>query len=390
MSGKRTMLWINILKKVTTSYFDTFFILYFFEVANYEIIPLVKYYITTYLCVSCGFLLVRNFIKRNQKVAFLRIGISFQALYIALIMLLKEKIVNFVIPVAIIRGLADGIYYFPKNLMDTEKISNEDRQKFNGTISIISTISSILIPVILGFLLTFYSYVSVSKIFFMLFIILYLITLGIKDDNNYTNKKIEWRRFFKLLKSNKNVRNSLLGPLLSGFTYSSGVMGVVITLSKIYNFKTSLNLGFVDSLCAILTLLSCIVFTTINKNKFNKIITLSSLIAFVSLILSAFIPNKITLIIYLIVRSSFIEILAQITVNVRVNLSNCKELQNDLKTEYYLVTEFCYSLARCFGYLLLLVVCLFSKECLNLVLILPAIAILFEGIIIGNLCKTTN
>lgn len=387
MSEKRAIFWINILKNITGSYFDTFFVLYFFEVANYDVIPLAKYYITAYLFLSIGFVLIKRFIKRNQKTAFFRIGISFQALYIALIMILKEKIVNYVFIVGIIRGLADGIYYFPKNLMDTEKIDNNDRQKFNGIISIISTITSILIPIILGVLLTFYSYVSISKIFFILFVVLYIISFWIKDEGNYSDKKIEWKRFFKLIKTNKDVRNVLYGPLLSGFTYASGVMGVVVTLSKIYNFKTNLNLGIIDSLCAVLTLLSCIVFTTIKENKFNKIMIWSGIISFVSMIIFAFVPSKIMLIIYLIVRSSFINILSQITGNVRVNLSNCYELKNDLKTEYYLITEFLYSFSRCLGYMLLLVVSLISSKYINLVLILPAVAILFEGIIIGRLCK---
>ena len=182
----------------------------------------------------------------NQKITFFRIGISFQALYIALIMILKENIINFVIPVAIVRGLADGFYYFPKNILDTEKVDNESRQKYNGLINIISTITSIVIPIILGVLLTFYSYISISKIFFILFIVLYVITFSLKGKEKYNDKNIEWRRFFKLVKTNRNIRYVLLGPLLCGFTYASGVMGMVITLFKIYNFKTSLNLGVVE------------------------------------------------------------------------------------------------------------------------------------------------
>lgn len=388
MSERNAMFWINILKNITGSYFDTFFVLYFFEVANYDVIPLAKYYITTYLFIAIGFFLIRKFIKRNQKITFFRIGISFQALYIALIMILKENIINFVIPVAIVRGLADGFYYFPKNILDTEKVDNESRQKYNGLINIISTITSIVIPIILGVLLTYYSYISISKIFFILFIVLYVITFSLKREEKYNDKNIEWRRFLKLIKTNRNIRYVLLGPLLCGFTYASGVMGMVITLFKIYNFKTSLNLGIIDSLCAIFTLISCIIFTTVKRNKFSKIMIISALISFGTLILSAFIPNKTMLIIYLIVRSSFINIISQITNNVVVNLSNCDELKKDLKPEYYLVTDFLYAISRCSGYVLLLIVCLiFGTEYINLVLILPAIAILFEGIIIGKLSK---
>ena len=68
--------------------------------------------------------------KKNNKVPYFRIGISLQALYISLIMLLKENIINYIILVGMLKGLADGFYYFPKNILNTEKITNDTRQLF--------------------------------------------------------------------------------------------------------------------------------------------------------------------------------------------------------------------------------------------------------------------
>ena len=96
MKEKKAMFTITLLKSIIDVYFNTFFVLYFFQVANYEVFPLVKYYFTLYLFIAIGFFLIRNMMKQNVKVPYLRIGISFQAIYIALIMLLKENIVNYV------------------------------------------------------------------------------------------------------------------------------------------------------------------------------------------------------------------------------------------------------------------------------------------------------
>ena len=58
MSEKKAIFFINILKNTINVYFDTFFVFYFFKVANYEVLPLAKYYLTLYLfiflAVSCG------------------------------------------------------------------------------------------------------------------------------------------------------------------------------------------------------------------------------------------------------------------------------------------------------------------------------------------------
>lgn len=386
MSEKKALFVINILRNIVSVYFDTFFVFYFFGVANYEVLPLAKYYITLYLFIGIGFFIIRKPMKKNIKVPYFRIGISLQALYIALIMLLKENIIHYIFLVGIIKGFAEGFYYYPKNIIDTEKVTNEGRQKFSGIVEIINKIVSIVIPLCLGVLLTFFSYASLGKIFFVIFIIMFFVSFYLKDEN-INHKKLEFKKFFRLVRENQNVRYSLLNPILSGLTYSSGVMGVIVTLSKIYNFKTNLNLGVVDSICAGLSLLVCVLFTLkIKPKSFNKVMMISGILSFMTILLFAFYPNRNILILYLFIRNSCVTIISLITSNVVVNLSNSKELNEELKPEYYCVLDILYAISRCFGYLLLLLVCLmFGMEYINYILILPALAILLEAIYIGKL-----
>lgn len=94
MNEQKALFLINILKNTINVYFDTFFVFYFFQVANYEILPLAKYYVTLYIFIGIGFFLIRSPMKKNIKVPYYQIGVALQALYIALIMLLKENIIN--------------------------------------------------------------------------------------------------------------------------------------------------------------------------------------------------------------------------------------------------------------------------------------------------------
>ena len=389
MSEKKAIFIISILKNIVEVYFNTFFIFYFFKVANYEVIPLAKYYITLYISLGIGFFLIRNAMKRNNKVTHFRIGISLQALYISLIMILKENIINYIFLVAFIKGIADGFYYFPKNILDTEKITNDDRQKTYGAINIINQIVAILIPLILGIALTFMSYTNLGKIFFVIFIIMFIISFYVHD-KEYYDKKFEFKKFINLLKENKSIRNSLIEPLLSGFTFSSGVMGLIITLSKIYNFKTNLNLGLVDSICAILSLLACTIFTIkMKKQNFNKILLFSGIISFITLIIFAFFPTRSSLILYLLIRNSLITIISLIASVVVTNLTNSSEINEKFKPEYYCFRDNLFSISRSLGYILLLLVCIFiGKEYISYIMIIPAISIILEAIIIGKLCNS--
>lgn len=388
MKETKAMFMINILKAIIEIYFDTFFVFYFFKVANYEVILLAKYYLTVYLFIGLGFILIRKAMKRNVKVPFFRIGISLQAVFIALIMLLKEHIINYIFIVAIVKGIADGFYHFPKNILNTEKISNEGRQRFDGIVNIITKLISIIIPLVLGILLTYFNYVEIGKVVFVLFLIIFLISFDFKD-KIYVNKNVDLKGFKKIVNKNHNVKLSMWVPFLAGFTYSSGVMGFVITLSKINNFKTNLNLGFVDSLCGILSLIVATIFALKLKEKnFKKTLLFSGIFSFITLILFAFFPTKWTLICYLIVRYTLVLIINKISDVVVTNLSNSKELKEEYKTEFYLIRDLIFSVSRCTGYLALFIICLFvGMNYISYLMIVCALAILCEAIVVSKIIK---
>lgn len=384
---KRIIFIIDILNSTTTVYFSTFFVFYFFKVANYEIIPLAKYYITTYLFIGISFILVSKIIKNNYKVEIFRLGVAFKALYVALIMLLKEKIIDYVFIVAIIDGISQGLYAYPKNLLNAEKITNEDRQKYSGRINTVCQIISIVIPLLLGILLTYFDYVQVGKGFFVLFVIMYLVSFKLKDDKHY-KRKLEFNKLFKLIKTNKNLRYVLLKPFLSGLTISSGVMYLIITLYKIYNFKTNLNLGLVTSICSFICLLGCVIFRFIKKKNFNKVMIFSGILSFITILLFAFFPSKTSLIIFMFIDNMFITFITLISNMVVINYSNNEEIKKDLKPEFYCIIDVMFMISRVLGYTLLLLVCLFiGKECINYLLIVPAISLILESILIRNISK---
>ncbi len=387
---KRIIFITDILNSTASVYFSTFFVLYFFNVANYEIIPLAKYYITTYLFIGIAFILISKLIKNNYKVESFRIGIALRALYVALIMFLKENIINYIFLVAIIDGLSQGFYSYPKNLLNTEKITNEDRQKYSSTINTVCQFISILIPLLLGILLTYFSYIEVGKAFFALYVAMYLISFKLKD-GKHNKKKMEFKKFYKLIKTDKYLKYALLKPFLSGLTISSGVMYLIINLYKIYNFKTNLNLGFVTSICSFICLVACFIFKFIKKKKFSKVMIFSGIISFITILLFTFIPSRTSLIVFMLIDNLIITFIALISNMTVTNYSNKEEIKKDLKPEFYLIIDVMFMISRVLGYTLLLLVCLFiGKEYINYLMIVPAISLILESIMIGKLNKENS
>ena len=388
MNENKAIMLGDIIKNIINVYFDTFFVIYFFKVANYEVIPLAKYYITLYLFVGIGFFLVRNAVKKNVKVPYHRIGISLSAIYISMIMLLKEEIINNIFIVGMVKGIADGFYHFPRNVFKTEKINSGNRQKYEGLLTAINQLVAIAIPLILGITLTYMSYTDLGKIFFILFIILFVLSFKITD-LDYVEKRCSIKKFKEEIKDNKVVKMALCDSLLAGFTYSSGVMGTIVTLSKIYIFKTNLNIGFVDSLCSILLLIVSLYFTLrMKKDKISKPLIVCGILSFITLIVYSFMPTKSVLIIYLIVRNTLIAIINLVSNLLVANASSTKNLANEYKPEFYLMRDIFYMISRCAGQIVLLIFCLvFGKEHINYIMIIPALSILCEGILLGKLSK---
>lgn len=383
MEEKKSLLSIHILfKSIISVYFDSFFVLYFLGVTNYDVVPIVKYYFTLYLFLFISFLVIRNVMKRNIKVPYLRIGISLQALYIATIMLLKENIVNYVFLVGILRGFANGFYYYPQSLLNSEKITNQERSKFDGLTFVINNIASIVIPIILGVALTYMSYIEIGKIFFLLFILMFILSFKLKD-GKYNTKKADIKGFIKLVKESKDVKRALLMPFLGGLTYFSGSFALMITLIKVMNFNTNLALGTIESVCAIISLGVSILYSLkLNRDKKSKLLKVGGILILISLIVYALHPTLITFIILLLINSSFVWLFNLTATTVGIDLSNSKEIKTKYKPEYLLAREFALNSSRCLGFIVVLIVTIkFGSDALKYLLIISGFIILLESFV---------
>jgi len=166
-------------------------------------------------------------------------------------------------------------------------------------------------------------------------------------------------------------------------------MGLIVTLYNINVFKTNLNLGFIDSITAALSLLICILYSLkINPKHFKTISIFSGIISLLSLVVFSIMPSLGSLVFYLLIRYSFILIISLISENVVVNLTNCKEIKNDFKTEYFCMRGILFSVSRAFGYVLLLIVTyVFGSEYIYFILILSGLSLFIESIIVSKLSE---
>jgi len=244
---------------------------------------------------------------------------------------------------------------------------------------------SILMPLLLGIALTYMSYTDVGKAFFIFFIIMFILSFYIKD-LPYKNKNTELKKFFKLVKKEKDLKQALLMPFLGGLTYFSGSFLLIITLTKVINFKTNMALGVVESVCAIIALTISIIYSLkIDKNKISSILKAGGIITLLALVLYSLIPSLNTFIIVLLINSSFIALMTLIDTTTGVDISNHPKIKKHYKAEYLLAREIALTTSRCISFTLtLIIVLIWGIESLNYILVALGIIILLQSIVVGN------
>lgn len=356
---RKTFTLINILRNIVTIYFDTFFAIYFFDLTNYKILPLAKYYVVVYTSLLGGFWLLKNLIKRNNKVPFYRIGLSLTALYLALIMILKEEIVDYIYLIAFIKGLGEGFYYYPRNILNTSKIDNQFRRKYDGIVNSINQISNIVIPLVLGILLSFYNYVTIGKVVFILMIIIFGLSFFIKEDIG-NNKPNEVFKLFRKFIKNKKICEIMLIQFFRGFTVTGGVITVVMTIYKILYFKSNFMIGSLNSILGLLTFVSCLFYATkIKKTWYRPLIIITLILLSICLIVLGICPNNIIFLIYLIIYATGITIISLLSDTIIANKSNDLSIKFH-KEEFHLILETVLGISRIGGYIILLIIGLIS------------------------------
>lgn len=377
---KKYYAFITLLHKAVGVYFGQFLVLYFFTVANYELLPIVTYYIFLYLFLGVGFFSIRHAMKSNNRVSYYRIGIALQALYLALIMLLKENIIYYAPLIGIIYGVGEGFYYFPHNVMYPNLIPDSERQGYDGKINAIGNLISILLPLVVGYFLTYFSYVEIAKVIFFFMVIIFFLSFGFRDEV-YIPQKSKLGEFWNFIKQNKMLKKLFFAVFLAGFTFSSGALSLVVTVFTIFEYETSLNLGIITSVFAILTCFASYYFGKfMKKENFKRNVFLCILLYGISILLFGMFPRKSTILFYNFCNAICLHIASLIYTLYVNNYTNQAEIKKEFQTEYFLMIDLFYSISRVLSHLFVLFIALaFGVGALSYSLFLFAVCVFFFG-----------
>ena len=340
MSNYKVLFILRVLKNIIANFVDVFLVLYFLDVSDKNILPLGIYKLVAIIAIYSVILLVRNFAKSKHRVNLMRIGIVLDFVYFLIIILLKDKVVDYIYLVGLLYGLEEGFYYSVYNILESDGVKNEERAKFTGTYTATESILSIIFPLIFGSLIYATGFLKSLIAVFIIVIIRIILSFIYKDTNIPKANKTNMKKYLELTKKDRRFKQMYIVDFFNGFVYSEAAFSYIFTIYIIKVFSNSFSLGVFTSIFSIITFFTGILFAKFIKSKYyTRAIKVSMIFTLLSLLLMIFNCNAVTIVLFNLFQTISKKLKILINGNNLANLSNDTRIQKEYKTEYWLANE---------------------------------------------------
>lgn len=383
---------MDAIKKIMTIFLGSFLTAYFISTSTNSILNIAIYYIFTYATMALSTLVVAALAEKRNRIKIFRIGIILNFIYILIIILLKEKIINYLPIISILYGISASCYYFPYNLFIINKVKNTERTNYMVKLFITISVVGILFPIIFGSIITITNYILTAVIVLFISLIQIILSFSITDNHNGDLEEYNLKKAWLELKKNKQVINCLAGEFFIGMNICNGALETVMVILILNSFKTNINLGIITSIATLLSILVVKIYGLIyNKRDDKKVIIISSIIPVISLIIFLILKTNTTVIIYKFSYVIFAEILSLVRKIKIFNLSNSKIVNKSNQCEFNAIREVTLNVGRVTGYTLLLLAGLTqSAVVLNIVTIILTLSLLVMSINLTKVKKNNH
>lgn len=391
-SEQNIIIIMDAIKKIMTIFLGPFLTAYFISPSTNSILNIAIYYIFTYATMALSTLVVAVLAEKRNRIKIFRIGIILNFICILIIILLKEKIINYLPIISILYGISASCYYFPYNLFIINKVKNTERTNYMVKLFITISVVGILFPIIFGSIITITNYILTAVIVLFISLIQIILSFFITDNHNGDLEEYNLKKAWLELKKNKQVINCLAGEFFIGMNICNGALETVMVILILNSFKTNINLGIITSIATLLSILVVKIYGLIyNKRDDKKVIIISSIIPVISLIIFLILKTNTTVIIYKFSYVIFAEILSLVRKIKIFNLSNSKIVNKSNQCEFNAIREVTLNVGRVTGYTLLLLAGLTqSAVVLNIVTIILTLSLLVMSINLTKVKKNNH
>lgn len=381
------LLVINTIRKIIDIFLGPFLTAYLFKVAVENIKIISMYNILSYIAISVVALIIGRILKNKYQMQIFRIGMISKFIQLAILIILGDNVVNYIWIMAIVAGFSMGTWSFPLNLFSSKLVSNDEKKDFIVYKTILNNLVKVLIPFLLGSIISIKNFETTTIIIFILSFIQILLSfkMKFKIQNNKESKKLDIIKEVNHIKNNKKLQRFYMMKFFKGMAYE-GALDTAVTLLIIMSFNSDFSLGVVTSIISLLAMLSSYVYKKFkNQEKMKLLIIVSYVIILISSIALVFITNRYTIVGYNLIFAFFLQFIMVSEEVQTLKFTNSDVINDSNRVETYVLLEMFLNIGRIISYILLFVVGIYNN--LYLLEILIIFLVISIGVETINLIK---
>ncbi len=381
------LLVINTIRKIIDIFLGPFLTAYLFKVAVENIKIISMYNILSYIAISVVALIIGRILKNKYQMQIFRIGMISKFIQLAILIILGDNVVNYIWIMAIVAGFSMGTWSFPLNLFSSKLVSNDEKKDFIVYKTILNNLVKVLIPFLLGSIISIKNFETTTIIIFILSFIQILLSfkMKFKIQNNKESKKLDIIKEVNHIKNNKKLQRFYMMKFFKGMAYE-GALDTAVTLLIIMSFNSDFSLGVITSIISLLAMLSSYVYKKFkNQEKMKLLIIVSYVIILISSIALVFITNRYTIVGYNLIFAFFLQFIMVSEEVQTLKFTNSDVINDSNRVETYVLLEMFLNIGRIISYILLFVVGIYNN--LYLLEILIIFLVISIGVETINLIK---
>jgi YQGE family putative transporter len=240
-----------------SAFFSFLINIYFWRITN-DISFLVLYNVVFMISHTLAFFPFGKISKEINRFIPLRAGIVMNALFLALILYLKGSIVQYIIPIAVLGGLAHGAYWSSDNLLKFDLTNPKNRLRFTSAYNILNSIAYAVMPLIASIMIVMNgdqitSYVFVFVPALIITVIALVSTFYISNECCLRMGSYQFIKKSKEMLKNRNIRIVCISIFLNNIP---SALTLLLSLLLFISSKTELSIGSYQFITVIIGILA--------------------------------------------------------------------------------------------------------------------------------------
>ncbi len=257
------------------------------------------YQLASYFCMLISYFLFSFWVDKSNRIWVYRIANIIKAVLVIVTIFYGKDLAKIVVLAGVLNGLAHGAYYASYNVLKQEMVSRKSMDNFAVVLTILGKVINVVCPILLGMLIDISTYTVVAIYVLILSVIQIVISFFVKSkkpENSDFNLKKYIQGLKKDTKINRKIKFIYKICIVYGLT---SVVSILLNINIMMQFGSSFSLGSITSIFACVTIVVLLLFKRFTKfGKRGWLFSAVGILPFVGVLIFAFVPNVVTLIIY--------------------------------------------------------------------------------------------